>query len=336
MKKYLIMMAVALAFMSCGGQSKSTTTQADTIALAPCPEFNEDSAMARINEQCAFGPRVTGTEAHRLCGDYIVETFRSYGLEVKEQCAELTAYDGTKLPCRNITASLNPTNPDRVMVCAHWDCRPWADHDPDEANHHTPILAASDAASGVAVMMEMARVMQTMTLDFGVDFICFDAEDWGVPEWAEEEYGDVSQDSWCLGSTYWANSIDPAVYNPRYGVLLDMVGSRGAKFAMEGYSMYYAPTVVNMLWHLAEQIGYGAYFPISRDGRAETMVTDDHVPVNEIARIPCIDVIAHFEHGPGFGPTWHTVSDTPENIDPAVMKAVGQSLLQLLYNDNMK
>jgi len=331
MKKYILYALTALALSACGSQKKATAT-ADTIALSPCPEFVADSAMQSINEQCAFGPRVTGTEAHRQCGDYIVEKFQQYGCTVTEQKAELTAYDGTKLPGRNIIASVNPDNQDRIMICAHWDCRPWADHDPDEKNHHTPILAANDAASGVAVMMELARNIQKQNLNYGIDFICFDAEDWGVPEWAEEDYPDGAN-TWCLGSQHWAQQARENGYKARYGILLDMVGGRGSQFAQEYYSKYYANTVVQMLWHLAIQIGYSSFFSLNEGGG----VTDDHVPVNEIAQIPCLDIIPHFTQGPSsFGPTWHTVQDTPENIDPAVLKAVGQSIMQLLYNDAAK
>ncbi|MCQ2196196.1 MAG: M28 family peptidase [Bacteroidaceae bacterium] len=330
--RFLILLAASLLFVSCGGKQKDNTPKADTIALAKCPDFVADSAMKYINEQCAFGPRVTGTEAHRLCGDYIVNKFKEFGCSVTEQTAELTAYNGTKLPGRNIIASINPESADRIIVCAHWDCRPWADHDPNEENHHTPILAANDAASGVAVMLEMARLMQKEPLKYGVDFICFDAEDWGMPDWDEENYSNA-MDSWCLGSTYWAQNPHKENYSARYGILLDMVGGRGSQFAMEGVSRYFADTVVQMLWHLAGQIGFGSFFPLKDGGQ----VQDDHVPVNQIAGIPCIDIIPHFEQGPSsFGPTWHTVSDTPENIDPAVLKAVGQSVMQMLYNDNTK
>ena len=329
MKKYIILLAAILSFAACKNGQQATHDGADTIALSKCPAFCADTALAAISDQCAFGPRVTGTQAHKQCGDYIVAQFRKYGCTVIEQEAELTAYDGTKLPGRNIIASTNPESEDRVLLCAHWDCRPWADHDPDESNHKTPIMAANDAASGVAVMMEIARVIQANPLSFGVDFICFDAEDWGTPEWDEDNYPD-SHDSWCLGSTYWASNPHKEGYQARYGILFDMVGGRGSKFAMEGVSRYYADTVVQMLWHLAGQIGYGSFFPIKDGGT----VQDDHVPVNQIAGIPCIDIIPHFEQGPSsFGPTWHTISDTVENIDPAVLKAVGQSVLQLLYND---
>lgn len=155
-----LLFILLLLFASCGGQNKGTRSGADTIALSPCPRFSADSTMRYINEQCAFGPRVTGSEAARLCGDYIVECFKALGAEVEEQTADVTIWDGTKLPARNIIARINPSNPDRILLCAHWDCRPWADNDEDEANHHTPILAANDAASGVAVMLEICRLLQ--------------------------------------------------------------------------------------------------------------------------------------------------------------------------------
>lgn len=324
---------MAVGLCACGGKqssSSSATSEADTIELKPCPTFVADSAVKYIEEQCAFGPRVTGTEAHQRCGDYLVQAFQQYGCEVTEQKAELVAYDGTKLPGRNIIARVNPEKVDRVLICAHWDCRPWADHDPDEANHRKPILAANDAASGVAVMLEMARLMQQTPLNYGVDFVCFDAEDWGMPEWEDRSKYPNSDGGWCLGSTYWAEQARESGYSARYGVLLDMVGGRGATFAWEAYSRYHAESVVQYLWHLAAQLGYGSYFPL-KDGGA---VQDDHIPVNQIAGIPCIDIIPHVEHGhSSFGPTWHTVADTPANIDPAVLKAVGQSVLQMLYND---
>ncbi|MCQ2223061.1 MAG: M28 family peptidase [Bacteroidaceae bacterium] len=331
MKKYILLMAAAIALVACkNGKQATATSDVDTIAISKCPVFVADSAMKSIVEQCAFGPRVTGTKEHVQCGDYIVNRFKQYGCEVIEQTMELQDYDGKKIPCRNIIASINPEKADRVLFCAHWDSRPWADHDPDEANHHTPVLAANDGASGVAVMLEMARLIQQQPLSFGVDFICFDAEDRGVPDWETDPQYTEMNDTWCLGSVYWAKNPHKENYAARYGVLFDMVGGRGSKFSMEGVSRYYADTVVQMLWHLAEQIGYGSYFPIKNGGT----IQDDHVAVNQIAGIPCIDIIPYFEQGPSsFGPTWHTVSDTPENIDPAVLKAVGQSVLQMLYND---
>ena len=324
----LFIAAALLALSACGGRTRSRSG-ADTIALAQAPVFEADSAMAYVCAQCDFGPRVPGTAAHKACGDWIAAQFKAIGAEVVEQRTVLTGYDGQPLPCRNIGASLNPDQTDRVLFTAHWDSRAWADNDPDEANHRRPVLAANDGASGVAVMIEMARQIQQQGLRFGVDFVCFDVEDQGTPQWAEQE--DEEESFWCLGSRYWSEQALATGYTARYAVNLDMVGGRDTHFRMEAFSRNYAQPLVDMVWHLAEQLGYGETF-VLRDGG---YVTDDHVHVNRIAHIPAIDIISHSnDRRSSFGPTWHTISDTPDEIDPAVMKAVGQTLLQLLYNDN--
>ncbi len=320
-----------LTLCSCGGRTQGEASRSDTIALQPCPAFDQTNAMAYVEKQCSFGPRVPGTESSRNCAEWIVTTFQSLGCEVELQSAEVTAYNGETLPCTNIVARLNADNSDRVLLCAHWDTRPWADSDPDPSNHQTPILGANDGASGVAVLLEMARAITQYSSPFetGIDFVCFDAEDYGTPQWADDDMDTGS--TWCLGSTYWAQQAAATNYNARFGMLFDMVGGRGSQFAMERISEEYAKPVVQMLWHLAHQIGYGQFFPLRSGG----YITDDHVAVNQIAHIPCIDVVPYHTDGPSvFGPTWHTLSDTPENIDPNVLEAVGQSALQLLYNDN--
>ncbi len=331
---YMVPAALMLTWSACGGRTKKGVA-VDTIAIMPAPDFMADSAMAYVEKQCSFGARVPGSSAHEACGDWIVGKFQDFGATVSQQRTQLRGYDGKMLPCRNIIASVRPEQPDRVVITAHWDSRAWADNDPDEANHHTPVMAANDGASGVAVMLEMARALQTKELVCGVDFICFDLEDQGIPQWAEEEADDEDLEDennyWCLGSRHWAEQALATGYTARYGINLDMVGGRGARFEMEGFSLYYATPLVNMVWHLADQLGYGEFFPLRKSG----YVTDDHVPLNQIAHIPSIDIIPHQDDGrSSFGSTWHTINDTPENIDPAVLKAVGQTLLQLLYNDN--
>ncbi len=326
------LLAGFLLFTACDNGRKSNRRDAttDTIALQACPRFEADSAMQYIVEQCEFGPRVPGSEAWDRCSQWIQSRFKRMGIDVEVQSTEVTAWDGTKLPCRNIIARINPSASDRLLLCAHWDCRPWADNDPDEQNHHKPILAANDAASGVAMLIELARqIVADGTLKTGIDLVCFDVEDYGAPQWAEGE--EDTSDTWCLGSQYWSRQAAENGYKARFGILFDMVGGRGATFSMEGFSRHYADPIVLMLWHLARQIGYSHYFPLTDGG----FVTDDHVPVNQIAHVPTIDIIPHHEDGPSsFGPTWHTLSDTPENIDPNVLEAVGQSVLQLIYNDN--
>lgn len=312
---------------ACGNRISSRSQDTDTIAMAPAPEFNADSAYAFTAAQCAFGPRVPNTEAHKLCGNYIAEKFRSYGALVTDQYADLTAFDGTVLKARNIIASYNPDAEARLLICGHWDSRPWADNDPDSANWHKPVLAANDAASDVAVMLEMARLIAQNPLKIGIDFICFDAEDYGAPQWINSS----EENDWCLGSQYWAENPHKFGYKARFGILMDMVGGQGSTFSKELFSKEYAAQVVDIVWNTATQIGYGNYF-LNRDGG---YITDDHLPVNRIAKIPCIDIIPYFSDGPsGFGPTWHTVNDDMEHIDKNVLKAVGQTVLQVIYNEN--
>ena len=297
------------------------------------PSFNADSAYAFTKAQCDFGPRDMNTRGHDLCGEWIVSKFKEYGCKVTTQTATLAGYDGTKLRSRNIMASINPEATTRILLCAHWDSRPWADNDPDSANWRKPILAANDAASGIAVMLELARIIRkskdekAFNKQLGIDFVCFDAEDWGTPQWADVA---DNADSWALGAQYWSKNL-PQGYEARYGILLDMVGGIGAKFYREGMSMQYAPEIVKKVWRAAREVGFGSYFPKEDGG----VITDDHVPVNQFAKIPTIDIIPYYAdcQQSSFGPTWHTLADNMENIDKNTLKAVGQTLVQVIYKE---
>lgn len=327
-----VVVAVAVVAVAVKGRTSGSdmAEAADEIEKAEPvgPAFSADSAYAFVKAQCDFGPRAMNTEAHDRCGSWIVNKFRQYGCVVTSLRADLKGYDGTVLKSQNIWARIHPERTERILLCAHWDSRPWADNDPDSANWHKPILAANDAASGVAVMLEIARLLQRdTTLRVGVDFVCFDAEDWGTPQWAESEGGD---NSWALGAQYFAANL-PYGFHVRYGILLDMVGGQGARFYQEGVSKQYAGDVVKKVWRAARKAGYGGYFPRQDGG----MITDDHVPLNEVAQIPTVDIIAYYPdcQQSSFGPTWHTVSDNMEHIDPAVLKAVGQTVVQVLYTE---
>lgn len=297
------------------------------------PSFNADSAYAFTKAQCDFGPRDMNSRGHDLCGEWIISKFKEYGCKVTTQTATLAGYDGTKLRSRNIMASINPEATTRILLCAHWDSRPWADNDPDSANWRKPILAANDAASGVAVMLELARIIRkskdekAFNKQLGIDFVCFDAEDWGTPQWADVA---DNADSWALGAQYWSKNL-PQGYEARYGILLDMVGGVGAKFYREGMSMQYAPEIVKKVWRAAREVGFGSYFPKEDGG----VITDDHVPVNQFAKIPTIDIIPYYAdcQQSSFGPTWHTLADNMENIDKNTLKAVGQTLVQVIYKE---
>lgn len=335
MKKSKIMIALLIVALIAGAafnflpSNKAEVSETEEIEkVQPVgPDFNADSAYIYLQEQCDFGPRTMNSVAHDKCEKWIIQKFEQYGCKVTTQKATLNGYDGTPLRSTNIMASYNPGATTRIMFCAHWDCRPWADNDPDSTNWHKPIIAANDAASGVGVMIELARILKGSGLELGVDFVCFDAEDYGTPQWFE---GEDPGDTWALGAQYFANNL-PEGYAPRYGILLDMVGGVGAKFYREGMSMQYAPAIVKKVWNAARQVGYGSYFPKADGG----MITDDHIPVNQTANIPCIDVIPYYPDcaQSSFGPTWHTIADNMDNIDKNTLKAVGQTMVQVLFTE---
>jgi Zn-dependent M28 family amino/carboxypeptidase len=335
MKK--VIYTLCLAGFLCGcGTTKKQVEQQPIVNI----QFNADSAYQFCAAQCDFGPRTMNSEAHERCAQWISQKFQQYGYTVELQKADLKGYDGTILKSTNIIASSQPSTPNsqlpKVLICAHWDSRPWADNDPDSANWRKPVMAANDGASGVAVMLELARLIQQHdSLNVAVDFICFDAEDWGIPQW--DETGDGT-DSWALGAQYWAKKYQekslhsqPSTLNYQYAILLDMVGGQGAKFYQEGYSKQKAGRIVEKIWRAAHAAGYGSTFPMQESG----FVTDDHVPVNDIANIPCVDIINHYPDCPqsSFGPTWHTVNDDMQHIDKNTLQAVGQTLLQVIYNE---
>lgn len=327
----LLMIACAAALVGCGNVKQSATTGQPTVKQPVGPTFSADSALYFCQQQCDFGPRTMNSEAHDRCEQWIADKFRQYGMTVTPQKTVVKGYDGTQLRATNIIASYKPDAATRIMLCAHWDCRPWADNDPDENNWHKPIVAANDGASGVGVMIEIARLLQQAdSLQTGIDFICFDAEDWGVPQWAE--YDGDGGETWALGAQYWAANPNQLTHKPRYGILLDMVGGQGAKFYQEQVSLYYARNVVDKVWQAAETVGYGSYFP-RQEGN---MITDDHLPVNQTARIPCIDIIPYYPdcETSSFGPTWHTLNDDMAHLDKSTLQAVGQTLIQVIFSEH--
>ena len=320
---FLLLLSVALT--GCKNQNQASAGQdTDTIAVTQV-QFNADSAYASVVAQCDFGPRVPGSAAHDRCGDYIVARFKALGLSVSEQRTDQKAWDGKVLHTRNIIAAYRPELADRIIICTHWESRPWADADPDSSLHRQPVMAANDGASGVAVMLEVARKLEELKPELGIDFICFDSEDYGIPYWAETD--DVADGSdWCLGSQYWAAHPHVPGYKARFGILLDMVGGRDARFCFEGISMRYASEVMVHVWDAAGRAGASQLFLAEQGGYAQ----DDHVPMNEVAGIPTIDIIPYVEGEHTFGATWHTTQDTPENISRETLKGVGQTLLQFL------
>lgn len=330
-KKYpfnTLFILLVLFLTSCGAGAKKKPAKAENIANIPV--FNADSAYQFVEDQTLFGPRVPNTEAHRACRRYIVSNLQKTGAKITEQSANLEAFDGTILKATNIIASFQPEKSNRIILCAHWDSRPFADNDQNEKNWRTPILGANDGASGVGVLMEIARQLGSEAAKgkfpkYGIDIIMFDAEDYGTPEFFK---GAQNEDSWCLGTQYWAKNPHKPGYKAKYGILLDMVGGKTPNFQWDYYSIKYAPQVLQSVWEKAAKLGYNSYFSATQGGS----ITDDHVYINELANIPCIDIIDYNpDNGTGFVPYWHTLDDTMKNIDRTTLKMVGEILLNTVY-----
>lgn len=290
------------------------------------PVFSPDSAYIYIKEQVDFGARVPNTQAHRQCAEYLSTQLRRFGAQVTEQRTVLTAFNGTKLNAVNIIGSFSPEQKSRILLFAHWDSRPWSDYDADKNHHNKPVVGANDGASGVGVLLELARIFGQQLPNIGIDIIFFDAEDYGAPT----NVTTSMQDSWCLGSQYWAKNPHKQNYYAQYGILLDMVAAPAATFYREQVSDYFAQHIVDKVWKSAENLGFRSYF-INQKGGA---ITDDHLYINQILKIPCIDIIQQDLHSPtGFGEYWHTTRDDMSNIDKQTLYIVGTTLLNVVYKE---
>lgn len=321
MQKTVLAFAAVATMTACGGSTRNAT-DTDTITssgVEPAVVFNADSAMSYLRTQVEFGPRVNNTEPHRNTARWLEQQLRRHGAVVSLQPMQLTDAQGTKIDAVNIIGQYNPDASSRLLLLAHWDSRPWADADPDESKHNTPVAGANDGASGVAVLLETARLLGQKNPGIGVDILFVDAEDRGNHD---------DEDSWALGAQYFVNHPFKEGYLPDRAILLDMVGGRGAHFYYEAFSAQAAPELLAQIWSIAGDSGYGDIF-IPRGGGG---VTDDHVRLID-AGIPAIDIIEFDPTSPnGFNAVWHTTSDTPDNIDPATLKAVGQTLVNYIYS----
>lgn len=294
------------------------------------PVFSGDSAYHFVQQQVDFGPRVPNSAAHQKTGDFLVRKLKEYGALVVEQSFSTESFDGQRLKLRNIIASFYPDKTKRILLAAHWDTRPFADKDREQPN--APFDGANDGASGVGVLLEVARLLhKSGGPTVGVDIILFDGEDWGEPENKQSAVAlPKGQDSWwCLGSQYWAKNKHKSNYSAYYGILLDMVGGKNSTFYKEGYSQFYAPSVVEQVWTTAGNLGYSHLFSNADQGS----VTDDHYYVTTLAKIPMIDIINFDPISKNFGASHHTTQDNMEGISKETLHLVGNTLLHVVYQE---
>lgn len=313
--------------VSCGSgrTDNASALAADSVAPSHQVTFDADSAYLYVSDQVSFGPRVPGSEAHRRCQQYIKSSLSRFGVDsIIEQKTETMVHNGVVVPVVNILGRFNPDAARRVLIVAHYDCRPWADQDPDESKRELPVPGANDGGSGVGVALEIARQVGMKSPAVGVDLLFVDVEDSGLSGgWSSNE------ETWCLGTQLWTQDMpyDDKVAKPAYGIVLDMVGGDGAVFAREHISERLAPEVNAKVWGTATRSEYASRFKNNVSGS----LIDDHLFINR-AGIPCIDIVeCDNPVTSSFPPTWHTLSDDMHAIDRSTLKAVGQVVTDVIY-----
>jgi len=332
-KTSIIILLAAVAVISCNRQQERKSDPAvpeeeKSTEKIERPSVNPDSAFHFVKSQTDFGPRVPGSEAHKRCAAYLESTLERFADKVYVQEFKARAFDGRILEGKNIIGSFMPEQRARISLAAHWDSRPFADHDPNPENRNLPVPGANDGASGVGVLLEIARVLSSNDPPVGVDIIFFDIEDYGPPH---DSQSDENPENWGLGSQHWSKNPHEYNYRSRYLILLDMVGAPDARFLQEGFSMYFAPDKVRKVWGIAHEIGYNKYFINERGG----YINDDHYFVNEMANIPAINII-HLDPGSSNGSFfeyWHTIKDDIDKIDPQTLELVGEVVLEVLFRE---
>ena len=311
-------------------------------AVISRPSFSSDSAYAYIERQMAFGPRVPNSNAHMQCAVWLIEQLKAFGAEVELQKGFMPDYKGDNQQIYNIIGHFTPSHQGeglsrpRILLGAHYDTRPWCDEEEDYSERFYNVPGANDGASGVGVLLEVARQLglrvADSTLSTPVDIIFFDCEDMGTPR---VYTGAEREDTWCLGSQLWATnyanniklSNSEASNGYQYGIILDMVGAPDAVFPLEMYSTQYASNYQHQIWRAAEQLGYGSMWVKQQS----YPITDDHYYINYIAGIPCVDVI-HYDirNATGFPHWWHTRNDNMDNISKSTLQAVGEVVMSQL------
>lgn len=324
----ILFVILSLSLFACKSKSSNSNNidSKDIGKIDPAP-FDVDSAYRFIAYQLSFGSRTPNSEAHKDCMEWIIKKLQSWGYDVTTQQFNSVDYFGNKVKGYNIILNINPNVKNRVVLMAHWDSRQVADQDPVQENRSKPILAADDGASGVAVILEIARQVylnKEIYNNIGIDIVFVDMEDVG-----HDSDDGSSESNWCQGSRYWASQIKHSVDKPSYGILLDMVGAKDAKFYLEQYSKVYASRYQNMLWDTAYKLGYNNYFFKQNGGT----ITDDHVEVIKTGNIPMVDII-NFDPNTqnGFGKHWHTQGDNMNIIDKNTLKAVGETIFTTIIN----
>jgi len=280
------------------------------------PQFDEDHAFSYLVAQCDFGPRNPGSDGYYACLDYLItELDQSADEIILQNFSYQEQRYNKRYNLENIIARFNPDAEFQTVISAHWDTRPWADQEDLRQDRDQPIIGANDGASGVAVLLELAKIMGENPPPIGVNLVFFDGEDLGIP--GENE-------TYCQGSRFFAKNLP--IPRPDEAINLDMVGDKQLVLPIERYSLEYHPKLVRHLWDRAKDMGLDAFI-----GRVDYAIYDDHIPLNEIAGIPSINII-DFKYPNSYANFWHTLNDIPENCSEESLGQVGDLMVDYIYN----
>ena len=280
------------------------------------PTFDGKAAYRLLLRQTEFGPRAPGSAGHERCLQFLDRELKSCADVVqRQQFWYRIPPNGKQIRLTNIISSFNVGSSKRVLLTAHWDTRPWADQDPDPRNRTKPILGANDGASGVAVLLEVARLLKGNPPPIGVDIVLFDGEDLGTTGLPE---------SFSAGAKYFARNL-PAGRKPLFAINIDMIGDSDLRIRREVNSDRYAPEVMNMIFTTAQELNISQF--VDSPG---TEVTDDHMPLLN-AGIPAVDLI-DFSYPDESNKYWHTMADTPDKCSAESLSAVGRVLTAIIYS----
>ena len=313
-KIFFLALPLLLVFITCKQENKKVEEAVKNTPEIATPVFNQDSAYAYLEKQLSFGYRVPGTKEHKACGQWIISKVTENGATVTVQDFTSNFFDKKAVPSFNIIASYSPELKDRIIIAAHWDTRLIGEKDLKLKNK--PIMGADDGASGVANLLELSRLLKDLKLPIGVDLMFFDAEDNGT-----------DNGGWCQGSEYWSKNKHKADYSARFGILMDMVGAKNARFGYEGYSKQYAGDVLEKIWNLAQGMGYTDLFVEENTGP----IMDDHYYLISNAGIPMVDILNRpMKTESGFADHHHTQSDNIAVIDKRTLGAVGKVVTEVI------
>lgn len=297
----------------CSSASQTRTAQRNAVRQS-VSGFDGARAYLYLSKQTAFGPRSPGSAGHARCLSYLLNELRRYAEKVESQDFESTLPDGKKVRLTNMIATFNGSSANRLLISAHWDTRLWADQDPDKNNRTKPISGANDGASGVAVILEIARQLKSVPPTIGVDLVLFDGEDLGKTGRPE---------SFSAGAKHFASNKPPG-FNPKFGINIDMIGDRVLQIFREQNSERLAPEVQDLVFGTAKSLQVTQFV----DSPGEE-ITDDHLPLNKIG-IPTIDLI-DFSYPDDSNKYWHTLADTADKCSPESLAAVGRVLMKIIY-----